>query len=46
MNEPEALFDRMSALADPVRSRVLLVLERRELTVGELGRCFSCRSPR
>lgn len=36
----EALFDRMSALADPVRSRVLLTLERRELTVGELGAVF------
>ena len=30
------IFDRMSALADPTRSRVLLVLERHELTVGEL----------
>lgn len=31
-----AIFDRMSALADPTRSRLLLVLERHELTVGEL----------
>lgn len=36
----ETLFDRMSALADPVRSRVLLVLERNELTVSELGAVF------
>ena len=31
-----AIFDRMSALADTTRSRLLLVLERNELTVGEL----------
>lgn len=31
-----AIFDRMSALADSTRSRLLLVLERHELTVGEL----------
>ena len=30
------IFSRMSALADPTRSRLLLVLERHELTVGEL----------
>jgi ArsR family transcriptional regulator len=36
----ETLFDRMSALADPVRSRLLLVLERNELTVSELGAVF------
>lgn len=30
------LFDRLSALADPIRSRLLLVLERHELTVSEL----------
>jgi ArsR family transcriptional regulator len=30
------LFDRMSALADTTRSRLLLVLERHELTVTEL----------
>ncbi|HEX6912894.1 MAG TPA: metalloregulator ArsR/SmtB family transcription factor [Longimicrobium sp.] len=33
-----AIFDRMSALADTTRSRLLLVLERHELTVGELCR--------
>ena len=36
----ETLFDRMSALADPMRSRVLLVLERHELTVSELCAVF------
>lgn len=30
------LFDRLSALADPTRSRVLLLLETQELTVSEL----------
>lgn len=30
------LFDRLSALADPIRSRLLLLLERHELTVSEL----------
>lgn len=36
MNTSPAIFDRMSALADSTRSRLLLVLERHELTVGEL----------
>lgn len=31
------VFDRLSALADQTRARVLLVLERHELTVGELA---------
>jgi SAM-dependent methyltransferase len=31
-----AILDHLSALADTTRSRILLVLERRELTVGEL----------
>ncbi len=31
-----ALHDRLSALADPIRTRLLLVLERQELTVTEL----------
>lgn len=31
-----ALFDRLSALADPIRARILLVVEPRELTVTEL----------
>lgn len=31
-----AVFGRLTALADPTRSRLLLVLERHELTVGEL----------
>jgi ubiquinone/menaquinone biosynthesis C-methylase UbiE len=30
------IFDRMSALADTTRARLLLVLERHELTVGEM----------
>ena len=30
------LFDRLTALADPTRSRMLLLLERHELTVSEL----------
>lgn len=30
------LFDRLSALADPIRSRLLLLLEQHELTVSEL----------
>ncbi len=33
---PPQIFERMSALADSTRSRLLLVLERHELTVGEL----------
>jgi ArsR family transcriptional regulator len=38
MNAPARLtiFERMSSLADHLRSRLLLVLERRELTVTEL----------
>ena len=35
MNRPP-LHDRLSALADPIRTRLLLVLERHELTVSEL----------
>jgi ArsR family transcriptional regulator len=31
-----AIFDDLTALADPTRSRMLLLLERHELTVGEL----------
>jgi SAM-dependent methyltransferase len=38
MSEPPPIFDRMSALADPTRSRLLLVLDRHEMTVGELCR--------
>jgi ArsR family transcriptional regulator len=34
-NATPAIFDRMSALADATRSRILLLLERHELTVGE-----------
>lgn len=35
MSAPTVL-DRLSALAEPTRSRILLLLERHELTVGEL----------
>lgn len=31
-----AVFDRLSALADPIRGRLLLALERQELTVREI----------
>lgn len=37
MAAPSAVFDRLSALADQTRARLLLVLERHELTVGELA---------
>jgi ArsR family transcriptional regulator len=30
------IFDRLTALADPIRARLMLVLERHELTVSEL----------
>src|SRR5690606_1957796 len=35
-----SLFESMSALADPMRGRLLLVLERHELTVSELCAIF------
>lgn len=37
MADPQTtVLDRLSALAEPTRSRILLVLDRHELTVGEL----------
>jgi ArsR family transcriptional regulator len=36
ISQAPALFDRMTALADTTRSRMLLVLERHELTVNEI----------
>lgn len=36
MNRPAALFDRLGTLADPTRTRILLLLEGTELTVSEL----------
>src|SRR5947207_4321063 len=33
---PPAILDHLSSLADPTRSRILLLLDRQELTVGEL----------
>jgi ArsR family transcriptional regulator len=36
INPAPPIFDRMTALADTTRSRVLLVLERHELTVNEI----------
>jgi SAM-dependent methyltransferase len=38
-----SIFDRLTALADPTRSRVLLLLDRHELTVGEL--CAALQLP-
>ena len=36
MARPALVFDRLGTLADSTRSRVLLLLESTELTVGEL----------
>jgi len=36
MNAPPAIFDDLTTLADATRGRMLLVLERQELTVSEL----------
>jgi ArsR family transcriptional regulator len=36
ISQSPAIFDKMTALADTTRSRMLLVLERHELTVNEL----------
>src|ERR1700733_13248619 len=35
MIQARPIFDRLAALADPTRSRLLLLLDRPELTVGE-----------
>lgn len=44
MSAPHAaVLDRLSTLADPTRSRILLLLERNELTVGEL--CAALQLP-
>jgi len=36
MNGRAAILDHLSALADTTRSRILLLLERQELTVSEI----------
>ena len=41
-----AIFDDLTVLGDAVRSRMLVLLERHELTVGELCAVCSCRSRR
>ena len=43
MRKPPALFRQMSVLGDPLRSRLLLLLERNELGVGEL--CAVTQTP-
>jgi ArsR family transcriptional regulator len=43
MIQARPIFDRLSALADPTRSRLLLLLDRHELTVGEL--CSALQMP-
>ena len=42
-NAPTTVLDRLSALADPTRSRILLLLDRHELTVNEL--CTTLQLP-
>ena len=43
MRKPATLFGQMPVLGDPMRSRLLLVLERNELTVSEL--CSVVQAP-
>jgi ArsR family transcriptional regulator len=43
MIQARPIFDRLSALADPTRSRLLLLLDRHELTVTEL--CAALQLP-
>jgi SAM-dependent methyltransferase len=43
MIQTRPFFDRLSALADPTRSRLLLLLDRHELMVGEL--CTALQLP-
>ena len=43
MIQTRPIFDRLAALADPTRSRLLLLLDRHELTVGEL--CSALQLP-
>ena len=43
MIQARPIFDRLAALADPTRSRLLLLLDRHELTVGEL--CSALQLP-
>jgi ubiquinone/menaquinone biosynthesis C-methylase UbiE/DNA-binding transcriptional ArsR family regulator len=43
MIQSRPIFDRLSALADPTRSRLLLLLDRHELSVGEL--CSALQLP-
>ncbi|MFN8061693.1 MAG: metalloregulator ArsR/SmtB family transcription factor [Vicinamibacterales bacterium] len=40
MNQASGILDRLGALTDPMRSRILTVLEVQELTVGELCTVF------
>lgn len=43
MRKPPTLFGQMPVVGDPMRSRLMLVLERHELTVGEL--CSVVQAP-
>jgi ubiquinone/menaquinone biosynthesis C-methylase UbiE/DNA-binding transcriptional ArsR family regulator len=43
MIQARPIFDRLTALADPTRSRLLMLLDRHELTVGEL--CVALQLP-
>lgn len=45
MVNPSPLFDRLTALSEPIRVRILRVLAREELAVGEIARVLQTSQP-